>query len=177
MGPAERWLLFVIAGLDPAIQLSCEEKMDARVKPGHDEKGKQPVESKSAKTRGETMQNIPTGPETTAPEMRLPGSAKDWRTLSDLLNIWGLCGRSACKRARACHGDSRRCIPRCSPLVPEDARIWVAALMECKREGLCFDDARAQLPEDLEDAWTAWGEAVVRVAGRLRGAVERDGLP
>ena len=109
------------------------------------------------------MQNIHTVSKTTAPQPH-SGSAKDWRALSDLLSIWALCGRSACRKARACRGDSRDCIARCAPLVPEDVRVWVAALMEYKRDGLRFDDARAALPPELEEAWAAWDETVRRIA-------------
>ena len=112
------------------------------------------------------MQNTHTNAEATPPQTPMSGNAKDWRALSDLLRIWALCGRSACRKTRACRGDSRDCIPRCGPLVPEDVRVWVAALMECKRDGLSFDDARAQLPPELEEAWAAWSEAVQRIADR-----------
>ena len=110
------------------------------------------------------MQNITTNSGTTTPQHRMSGRPKDWRGVSDLLSIWALCGRGACRKTRACRGDSRECIPRCGSLVPEDVRVWVAALMECKRDGLSFDDARAQLPPELEEAWAAWGEAVRRIA-------------
>ncbi len=102
------------------------------------------------------------------------GSAKDWRALSDLLSIWALCGRSACRKARACRGDSRKCIPRCGPLVPEDVRVWMAALMEYKRDGLRFDDARAALPPELEEAWAAWDEAVKRIARKKAAKAVTD---
>ncbi len=115
-----------------------------------------------------------TNSDTATPQTRMSGGAKDWRALSNLLCIWALCGRSACRKTRACRGDSRDCIPRCAPLVPEDVRVWVAALMECKRDGLCFDDARAQLPPELEAAWAAWDEVVERIARRKAAKAVTD---
>jgi hypothetical protein len=114
----------------------------------------------------DTMQNIDANSEPITPQPPLPGNAKDWRPLSDLLHLWALCHRSACRKAGACHGDSRDCVPRCSPIVPEDVRVWVTALMECKNDGLSFDDARASLPPGLEEAWKTWSEAVLRIADR-----------
>ncbi len=120
------------------------------------------------------MQNIDADSEKITPQTRMSGGAKDWRALSNLLRVWGLCDRSACRKSRACRGDSRQCVPRCGPLVPEDVRVWVAALIECKRDGLSFEDARAQLPPELEEAWAAWSEAVRRIADRPRRSVLRD---
>lgn len=120
------------------------------------------------------MQNTLADSTTTAPQARMSGGAKDWRALSNLLRIWALCGRSACRKSRACRGDSRQCVPRCGALVPEDVRVWVAALIECKRDGLSFEDARAQLPPELEEAWAAWSETVRRIADRPRGKDQRE---
>ncbi len=44
--------------------------------------------------------------------------------------------------------------------------MWVAELVECKRDGLSFDAARGELPPEWEQAWAAWGEAVQRIARR-----------
>jgi hypothetical protein len=98
-------------------------------------------------------------------EDRMPGNAKSWRALSNMLDLWALCDRSACRRAQACQGDSRECIPRCGPFVPPDAKEWAVELFACKSEGLSFDEARARLAPELEDAWAAWDMAVRRIAG------------
>jgi hypothetical protein len=93
--------------------------------------------------------------------------------MSDLLCIWALCGRSACRKACACRGDSRECVPRFSPLVPPDAKEWVDEMFECRREGMSFDDARLELEFELEHAWDVWSEAVWRSARRPRGRGQR----
>jgi hypothetical protein len=98
----------------------------------------------------------------------MPGEANSWRLLSNLLHIWALCGRNACRRAQACRGDSRECIPHCGPLVPEDAKEWAIELFKCKCKGLSFDDARVTLSPESEEAWTTWDEAVRRIIGRPR---------
>jgi hypothetical protein len=107
----------------------------------------------------------------------MPGSPNSWRLLSDLLNIWALCGRSGCRRAKACRGDSRQCIPDCGYLVPEDVREWAVEMFECKRRGLPFDDARASLDPELEEAWADWDSAVRRIADRQKGRACLDALP
>ena len=99
---------------------------------------------------------------------RMPGNAKSWRPLSNMLALWALCDRSACHRAQTCRGDSRECIPRCGPFVPSDASAWAVELFACKNEGLSFEDARASLAPELEEAWVAWDMAVRRIAGGRR---------
>ena len=103
---------------------------------------------------------------TTAPTTRLPGGPNDWRTVSNLLCIWALCGRSTCRKAAACRGDSRDCIARCGPLIPPNAKAWALQMAACERTGLSFDDARRKIPQELEDAWLAWSEAVRHSARR-----------
>jgi len=100
----------------------------------------------------------------------MPGNAKSWRALSNMLDLWALCERSACRRAQACRGDSRECIPRCGPFVPEDASTWAVKVFTCKSKGPLFDDAGPSLVVELTDAWVAWDMAVRRIAGRRRAA-------
>jgi hypothetical protein len=107
-----------------------------------------------------------------ASKTRMPGRPSDWRTMSDLLCIWALCGRSACRKAGTCRGDSRECIARCGPLVPPNAKEWVVQMVGYERKGLSFNDARGELPRELEDAWVAWSHAVWRSARRRRGRVQ-----
>ena len=106
---------------------------------------------------------------TTASKTRMPGRPNEWRTVSDLLCIWALCGRSTCRKAGACRGDSRECLPRCGPLIPPNAKGWAVQIASCVRSGLSFNDARKKLPQELEDAWVAWSEAVRHSARRPHG--------
>jgi hypothetical protein len=41
--------------------------------------------------------------------MRAADVSRDLRLAAELLEIWRLCGKSCCRRARACRGDARRC--------------------------------------------------------------------
>ena len=106
----------------------------------------------------------------------MPGSPNSWRLLSDFLNIWALCGRTGCRRAKTCRGDSHQCIPDCGYLVPQDVREWAVEMFDCKRRGLPFDDARASLGPELEEAWAGWDTAVRRIADRPRRRARLDAL-
>ena len=64
---------------------------------------------------------------------------------SDLLLLWRLCDKSACSRARACKGDERRCLPHYFSLLPEGVQDWYGCLARCKKDGVPFDDAIAEL--------------------------------
>lgn len=112
------------------------------------------------------MQTTHTNSSPAAAQPPLPGNTQEWRALSNLLSLWALCDRAACRRARACRGDARRCIADCSHLVPPDVRIWVAELLACKRDGLSYDEARLSLPRELEQSWSAWNQAVFRITDR-----------
>jgi hypothetical protein len=65
-------------------------------------------------------------------EMRGADLRRDLRLAVHLLELWRLCGKSSCRRARACRGDARRC---CDMLLG-----WSAAL-ELKDKRVGFQDA------------------------------------
>jgi hypothetical protein len=126
----------------------------------------------ASEVRNQNMQNADTDSKTnvaklTAPAPSAPGGPNAWRRLSNLMCIWALCGRSACRKAGACRGDSRDCVPRCGPLVPPDAKEWIVEMVYGS-EGLSFEDACEELAAELEEAWVDWFAAVWRSAGRPR---------
>jgi hypothetical protein len=77
--------------------------------------------------------------------------------------LHGLCAR------RACRGESRACLARYAPLVPEEAREGAKEMIAAKSQGLSFDDAR----EDVA-ALAAWAGAVdASYCGRSPGGGQR----
>jgi hypothetical protein len=88
------------------------------------------------------------------------------RWIASLMCLPALCARPACRRARACRGEPRRCLKRYAPLVPEDAREGLKAMIAGREQGLSFDGARDQHAE-IDDL-LAWRELVHRCAARSR---------
>lgn len=77
------------------------------------------------------------------------------------LLLWRLCGHASCRRARACRGKVRLCVPRNFPLLPEGVRGWFAAVTEAKEEGMSFEEMRDWLDGTEEDeAFREWALAV-----------------
>jgi hypothetical protein len=89
------------------------------------------------------------------------------RGLSAMLRLHGLCGRTACRRARSCHGEPRDCLGRYAPLVPADAREGAKAMIEGQSRGLSFDELIDEARDEVM-ALAAWAEAVA--ASRRRRA-------
>lgn len=95
------------------------------------------------------------------------------RTASDLLCLWALCGKPACRRARSCKRDPRACARRYGPLVPEEARLGMLAFMQGMQDGVSADVVRAHVPAETAalDAWTDRIEAAV-CGGQARETVD-----
>ena len=81
------------------------------------------------------------------------------RGLSDLLCLYGLCGRRACRRARSCRGEPQQCLARYAPLVPEDARDGAKHVIAGKRLGLSFDELMEEARAEVL-ALSAWANAI-----------------
>jgi hypothetical protein len=79
------------------------------------------------------------------------------RTTSNTLCLWALCGKPACRRARQCRRDPNDCIARYAPLVPEEARCGVLALIEAGRCGISDEQMRADAPAEIAalESWIA----------------------
>ena len=99
----------------------------------------------------------------TAADKSREASLHDW---NKSLGLWRACDKAACRRARACRGDVRACAPKNFAAAPEGVQAWFCCLMDCKKEGLSFDEAMAQLKDTpAEEAFTLWhagDEAVAR---------------
>jgi len=82
-------------------------------------------------------------------------------TVGKLFEIWALCPRDACRRARECRGDNNECVRTYLPLVPEAARMWLPAMFWWREQGATFDEALAKI-ENSEPgkAFAAWHETV-----------------
>jgi hypothetical protein len=81
------------------------------------------------------------------------------RWIADLYCLWRLCGKSACRRARACKCDTRSCL-RALPLVPPEALLFLKGFDEARVEWLSFDEMMAR----NEEEWAAveeWQELVM----------------
>ena len=84
------------------------------------------------------------------------------------MRLCALCSRPKYNRAQACRGEPRNCLARYAPLVPEDAREGVKAMIDGAMRRLSFDDVRDEAPEvdDLLD----WRALVAGSAARAKAA-------
>jgi hypothetical protein len=90
------------------------------------------------------------------------------RCWSDLFCLWRLCARPACRRARACRGDARRCFPSNLRLLPEGVQGWFNGLGRLQSEGLPFDDAMEELDAtECGAALRDWYAAVAQSLGEV----------
>ena len=87
------------------------------------------------------------------------------RWMADSMCLGGLCARTKCRRAMVCRGDPRECLSRYAPLVPEEAREAVKAMVAGLMRGVDFDTVR----EECEDQIEALGEWLELVQQSHRG--------
>ena len=97
--------------------------------------------------------NAPTPDNTVKSETRM------LRYMSDCLALPALCRNATCRRMKQCKGQPRDCLSRFAPLVPEDAREWVKAMLEGLDDRRDFDDVREDYPDEFA-AFIAWREAL-----------------
>jgi hypothetical protein len=83
--------------------------------------------------------------------------------MSNLMCLWGLCAKPACRRARKCRGEPRDCLARYAPLVPEEAREGIKAMIEGRRDNLSFDEVRDMADGEV-DAAIEWMALVAQSA-------------
>jgi len=81
------------------------------------------------------------------------------RWLADTMCLGALCARTKCRRAKACCGEPRECLSRYAPLVPEEARDGVKAMIDGLVRGVDFDTMREECEEEI-DALGEWTERV-----------------
>src|SRR5262245_12853747 len=84
-----------------------------------------------------------------APEMHdHPARTPVLRWLSGTMALPGLCAHAACRRAGDCHGEPRDCLSRYAPLVPEEARDGMQALVEAKFDNIAFEQLMEEAPDE-----------------------------
>ncbi len=88
-----------------------------------------------------------------------------FRFSANMLALWGLCANVKCRRARACRGDCRDCVPRYAPLVPEDAREGVKAMVEGRMHDMSFDAVQDEAFDEV-GALLEWRGLIERAARR-----------
>ncbi len=90
------------------------------------------------------------------------------RYASDLLWLHVLCGKPACRRARACMRNPRSCARRYSPLIPEPARVGMVAFLTGLQQGAAENEIRAAAPLETHalDQWTACAAAALAAKAR-----------
>ncbi|MEA2875600.1 MAG: hypothetical protein QOF14_796 [Hyphomicrobiales bacterium] len=67
------------------------------------------------------------------------------RNWSNFLKMWHVCANTACCRARCCRGNPSACFTQNFSLLPEGVQDFFILLGEAQKEGLPFDEARAEL--------------------------------
>jgi hypothetical protein len=90
------------------------------------------------------------------------------RNLSEMLALWAVCPRAACRKAGGCRGRNADCLPRDAEKVPLAARLFVLTLFSGKEDGLAYDDALARIPDELAADYAAWHATVAALHGRRR---------
>jgi hypothetical protein len=81
------------------------------------------------------------------------------RYIADGLALPALCRNNGCRRTRACKGEPRDCLSRFAPLVPEDAREWMKAVIGGLWDDRAFEEVFADHQSEFA-AYAAWREAV-----------------
>ena len=95
------------------------------------------------------------------PPGHAPGAGEALRGWGNHLCIWRLCDRRACRRARACRGNSQICFPRYCPLLPSGVQAYFAMLQMSRNDNQTFDEAMRQIRHTwIEQAFCDWHAAV-----------------
>jgi hypothetical protein len=98
------------------------------------------------------------------------------RWTSNMLSLWALCGKPACRRAQSCRRNPHICVDRYARLVPKDAGYALTVMADGLAEGLSFDAVSAQAP----DAFLSFERWVALVESAAYGdprPPERDDAP
>ena len=92
------------------------------------------------------------------------------RWTADMLCLWGLCAKSACRRGRTCNGEPRDCLKRYAPLAPEAARDGVKLMLDGLRLQPSYDALREEAPEEIAavEDWCGLVRRTGASAGRPR---------
>lgn len=82
---------------------------------------------------------------------------------NDLLMLWALCGKPACRRAQACRGNPSICARRYGRLAPQAAREGMLMLMYAMTNDVDEEAVRAHASPEIAafDAWVIQVEEAV----------------
>ena len=91
-----------------------------------------------------------------APEdvTRIRKAAQRWR--AQMLCLWKLCPKAACRKARTCSGDPDFCVERFELLASDDVRTAVESLHDGKLYGYSYDDTCVLAPPGSIEAYDVW---------------------
>ena len=87
------------------------------------------------------------------------------RALSNTLMLWRLCLSPRCKRNGKCKGDPHACLAIGGALLSDDVFNGGVAFLQGKTDGLSFDEAWAQCPDELA-AFGEWARRIERNPAR-----------
>jgi hypothetical protein len=89
-------------------------------------------------------------------------SEESLRAWNKILGLWRACDKAACRRACACRGNVRACMPVNFAKVPEHVQGWLYCLVVAQEEGLSFDEAITEIEKTpAAEAFRAWHEGDV----------------
>ena len=77
-----------------------------------------------------------------------------WR--AQMLCLWKICPKAACRRAHDCSVDPDFCVERFAALVSEDVHVALDVLHDAKLFGYSYDDACALAPPGSIEAYDVW---------------------
>lgn len=77
-----------------------------------------------------------------------------WR--AQMLCLWKICPKAACRRAHDCSADPDFCVERFAALVSEDVHVALDVLHDAKLLGYSYDDACALAPPGSIEAYDVW---------------------
>ena len=77
-----------------------------------------------------------------------------WR--AQMLCLWKICPKAACRRAHDCSVDPDFCVERFAALVSEDVHVALDVLHDAKYFGYSYDDACALAPPGSIEAYDVW---------------------
>jgi hypothetical protein len=86
------------------------------------------------------------------------------RWISNVMCLWSMCAKPACRRARKCNGEPRDCLRCYAPLVPEDARAGAEVMLHGVMHRFKFDDLREDASEEI-DALMEWNALIHQRSG------------
>jgi hypothetical protein len=94
------------------------------------------------------------------------------RALCDTLMLWRLCLSARCRRNGRCKGDPQACLAIGGALLSDDVVNGGAAFLQAKADGLSFDEAFAQCPDEFA-AFGEWARRIECNPARQRSPTPR----